>query len=129
MIDLLALVVSHLRSKDINVYGGQLPQGAKRPAGLIALTGALLPSSHEPAWLGEYDAQMDAWGKTRQEAHTFLSNVVAELRTNPTNDHGVVSRFEVVSVIDDPDPDWPDANGRPGPRFIAQLRFHAHPAA
>jgi hypothetical protein len=125
MIDIAALTLNALQAAGVNAYA-ELPENSTRPVLRIQEIGVDGPSSHMPDWLHEFDLQVDSWGESKGDAHGLLEAAASVLRGHPSNQHGQITRFQVVSLDYQPDEDWP-ANGRPGPRYLSILRLFAHP--
>jgi hypothetical protein len=126
MLDMVSLVVKHLRSNNLNYYT-DLPPGVTKPAGRVQEIGVAGPSSHEPDWLYQYDLQVDVWADTKLAAHQTLSDASFLIRQHPVNEYGQVTRFEAVSVSYEPDESWP-TNGQPSPHYLAVMRVWGHSA-
>ena len=137
MVDIERLLVALLRANsDVNdvleekVYT-ELPSGVDRPICRLSLLGGLADNSAQPDWLARPAVDFDVWGVTKSEAFTAVSVIrqvlLAQPRTQTFRDEGDVVYVSATYPIYLPDSEWPDVNGRPGPRYHMTTRLTAHP--
>ena len=137
MVDIERLLVALLRNhSDINdvldqkVYV-ELPSSVVRPVCRLSALGGLPRTSAQPPWLTRPSVDFDVWGVTKNEAFTVMDTVrevlLAQPRTQTFWDYGELVFVSATDPFYDADSNWPDADGRPGPRYHMTTRITAHP--
>ena len=124
MINIAALVLKAFQTAGLNAYA-EIPDPPLNPVMQVEENGMFAPSSQMPDHLYEADLELQTWASTKTLALALVNDVVEVCRSHPANEHGVVTRCQVVSNQYLRDPETP-VNGQPGPRYLTILRLRAH---
>lgn len=132
--NLEAVIVDLLEDAALNAVSGEIPSDAARPILRVNAAGGPPSSSFAPDHLRTQDLQLDAYGKTKLEALDTAEAARTVLLAAPRSPDDVdvdlavvLSSLTVTSPNWIPDEDWPDEDGRPGPRYLMNVSIVAHP--
>lgn len=128
-VNIVALVVNLLRDEGSNVRT-RITFDETRPVLRVEEAGGREISSQGPNRLTFQDLQLDSWGNTKADAWMAMAAardvLLAVPRTQPSRPEGVLTRVAAALPTWMPDEDWPDPQGRPGPRYLLIVRATAH---
>lgn len=125
MLNVVALVLKELQAQNLNCYA-EIPDPPPNPVMRVEENGVRSPSSQMPDHLYEFGLELQTWGQTKSSAFALVVDTIQVLRAHPSNEHGAVTRFELVSNSYERDAQTL-VNGQPGPRYISIARLWAHP--
>jgi hypothetical protein len=128
-VNVAALVVNLLADDSINVRT-RLRQDETLPVVRVEEAGGSENTSLGPNRLTLQDLQVDSWGESKADAWAAIATVRDVLldapRSQPSRPEGVLVRVSASAPTWLPDEDWPDPEGRPGPRYLMIVRVTAH---
>lgn len=130
MVDVVQLLINLITSESSETAYAELPAEPERPVSLISEAGGPPSDSETPDHIHTHDVQIDTWGTTKAEAFDSIAAIrdliLSAPRLHSNRAEGVVTFTSAGVPSWEPDPDFPNEAGRPGPRYVMAATVIAH---